>query len=424
MAVAALACARDAVACSCMSSGPPCQAAFQVDAVFIGTVRSIDLRKVPMDGMATPVDRRMVHIAVERVVRGVEGTVVDVWTGMGGGDCGFDFKAGERYVVYAWRRDGALTTGICSRTRLLSDAAEDLAYFAALPSAPSAGVVSGTIVHFATRGPDVPTEKVPVADVQVLLRSTGGVFSGMTDPAGRYTIAHVPPGTYDFEVLPPSGFSRRFLGAHVELKDPRACVVQDFGLRYDGRVSGTLVDGRGKPVADLRVDIAPADRPEDRLPDSRATSDAFGHFELTDVPPGRYIVGIGFTQYPNDGTVYPRTLFATAAEVGAGAKLEIGGLTVPEPRRPYELTGVIVDVNGVAVPGANLVVRGPRFQQLSPVVTTAADGSFQVTVFEGQAITLHSWYDVSASPMRQASRDLPMTISGPPPPVRLVLVVR
>src|ERR1041384_8296798 len=38
--VAALA-ARDARACSCILSGPPCQAYFQVDAVFAATVRAI-----------------------------------------------------------------------------------------------------------------------------------------------------------------------------------------------------------------------------------------------------------------------------------------------------------------------------------------------------------------------------------------------
>ena len=39
--VLALAIARDAYACSCMESGPPCQSFFQVPAVFAGTVRSV-----------------------------------------------------------------------------------------------------------------------------------------------------------------------------------------------------------------------------------------------------------------------------------------------------------------------------------------------------------------------------------------------
>jgi hypothetical protein len=41
LTVLALASARDVFACECPSAGPPCQNAFQVDAVFAGTVRSI-----------------------------------------------------------------------------------------------------------------------------------------------------------------------------------------------------------------------------------------------------------------------------------------------------------------------------------------------------------------------------------------------
>ena len=41
LAMVAVASVREASTCSCMPSGPPCQNAFQVDAVFAGTVLSI-----------------------------------------------------------------------------------------------------------------------------------------------------------------------------------------------------------------------------------------------------------------------------------------------------------------------------------------------------------------------------------------------
>ncbi len=41
LTVLTLASSNDGFACSCPSSGPPCQNAFQVDVVFAGTVRSI-----------------------------------------------------------------------------------------------------------------------------------------------------------------------------------------------------------------------------------------------------------------------------------------------------------------------------------------------------------------------------------------------
>ena len=42
--------ARDADACECASSGPPCQNAFQVDAVFVGTLRSMSMIEGTPDG--------------------------------------------------------------------------------------------------------------------------------------------------------------------------------------------------------------------------------------------------------------------------------------------------------------------------------------------------------------------------------------
>ena len=43
--------------------------------------------------------------------------------------CGYGFKPGERYLVYANRKGTELVTGICSRTRPLADATEDLEFF-------------------------------------------------------------------------------------------------------------------------------------------------------------------------------------------------------------------------------------------------------------------------------------------------------
>ena len=57
--------------------------------------------------------------------------IVEVATGSGGGDCGYRFAIGKRYLVYArkWPPSGSgLTTGICSRTRQIEEADEDIKY--------------------------------------------------------------------------------------------------------------------------------------------------------------------------------------------------------------------------------------------------------------------------------------------------------
>ena len=70
---------------------------------------------------------------------------VDVYSARGEESCGFEFEVGQNYLIYAriiekvenfglhirlWLRKVELpviVTGLCTRTRLLEDAAEDLA---------------------------------------------------------------------------------------------------------------------------------------------------------------------------------------------------------------------------------------------------------------------------------------------------------
>jgi len=76
-----------------------------------------------------------VVVELDRVWKGCEAVEgeerprrVDLVTGSGGGDCGYHFEAGKRYLVYAYEgSDGVLTTGTCSRTSNLEHAADDVA---------------------------------------------------------------------------------------------------------------------------------------------------------------------------------------------------------------------------------------------------------------------------------------------------------
>ncbi|MBX3295443.1 MAG: hypothetical protein KF762_07005 [Acidobacteria bacterium] len=69
-----------------------------------------------------------VAFRVESVWKGKKLEEVVVFTGKGGGDCGYPFVIGGKYLVYALQsRDGILTTNICQRTQLFSSANEDIA---------------------------------------------------------------------------------------------------------------------------------------------------------------------------------------------------------------------------------------------------------------------------------------------------------
>lgn len=82
--------------------------------VFNGQVTKIKRVKVKYYGDAT--SEYQVTFKVDRYWRGSVGSEVVVYTGVGNGDCGFGFRKGEGYIVFAEMLDNRLKTGGCSLT--------------------------------------------------------------------------------------------------------------------------------------------------------------------------------------------------------------------------------------------------------------------------------------------------------------------
>jgi len=428
----AAACAPRAEACSCLPSGPPCQNLFQSDAVFVGTVTAIRPMRTP-ETERLVLERRSVAFSVEKGVRGISGSTVDVRTGFGGGDCGIDFKIGERYVVYAYRHpDGSLSTGICSRTRLAAEAAEDLAYFGALPATGTGARLSGTVKHterdYATQQ---NVEYGGVADVQVLVRGSAGTFSAMTDATGSYSISGIRTGSYELEFLPPSGFTTGGDRQKIEFTDLRACRVENFWLHYDGRIRGSLIDAAGQPVAGVRLDLVSAANPQSPFSQIIPTrvSDAAGRFEIAGVPPGSYLLTVGFKPRYDDDKMYPATFYPGSSSVnearqivvGAAEHVQLDPLRLPPALAQRTLTGTVVMPDGTPVSGASVVLRTGN-NQASLGVSTNERGEFSVRAFEGITYTVHASYNIPGEPRQpqlQARHNVRMTAA--PEPVRLVL---
>jgi hypothetical protein len=117
---------RTGFACDCdlASAGKPfkrvvAEARNKSRAVFSGTVVAIDRK--PGDLYVA------VRFKIEEFWKGALSKEVTIFTGQGGGDCGYKFEVGQRYLVYAYKyNDRELGTNICQRTAGLIEAAEDL----------------------------------------------------------------------------------------------------------------------------------------------------------------------------------------------------------------------------------------------------------------------------------------------------------
>lgn len=180
------------------------------DVIFEGTVERIGFHSTLMDakvGALLPADldtdanmpELWVTFAVARSYKGVQTKEVLVTTGISGGDCGFDFEIGKRYLVFASANpSGQLSTDICSGTGLMADSQSALSYLRGVPFASETGrhraPQTRLCGHVATKGVDF-------ADSQVLLFRSGNSSPMPTDEAdvakdGSFCVDGANPGSY------------------------------------------------------------------------------------------------------------------------------------------------------------------------------------------------------------------------------------
>jgi hypothetical protein len=86
-------------------------------AVFTGKVTAIEKLTILSVKVTMKVDRVWKKDLPETVI---------LFTGVGKGDCGYPFKEGESYLIYEDSSSNSLVVNICSRTKLLSKADEEL----------------------------------------------------------------------------------------------------------------------------------------------------------------------------------------------------------------------------------------------------------------------------------------------------------
>lgn len=125
----------EAKACTCMGAGTVENEIKERDAVFVGTI--IECQEISIYDTLGPNTtigwtEMKYTIVLETVYRGRQfSDTAYIFTGSGGGDCGFIFQIGQKYIVYANHLQGAegyvdqrvmdkksvFSTDICTRTR-------------------------------------------------------------------------------------------------------------------------------------------------------------------------------------------------------------------------------------------------------------------------------------------------------------------
>ncbi len=293
-------------ACSCAMVGNGCGPwSFQGEgAVFLGEVTAKVAQARPDAGGAVelPVGYA-IHFSVAENFHGVSepGAEAVVYTGSGGGDCGYPFVVGTSYLVYAGvGSDGRLSTGICHGTQPEIMVGGLLKQLRAVRDTGHGFDLVGTVfvvpkgAGYADQVESQPLEGVPVRAIG----SHGGLFSTVTDSHGAYSFDWLPPDTYKLEEALPAGFAlaqgaapRPFVITAADKQVSNFGCLVDVSVRPDCQISGTVVDATGARMPGF-VTLEPADPKEAAAARQRGglpgdeTED--GNFKLTQLPPGRY----------------------------------------------------------------------------------------------------------------------------------------
>ena len=384
---------QTAEACMCVGGQAPCEDFWKADAVFSGTVISSSQISVMEAGYKST--RRQVRLTIEESFRGISGIEADVLTGFGETDCGFAFKQGQRYLVYANRypTSGHLSTSTCSRTRLLTDATDDLAYFRSLPTAEPTGTIFGKVIKRNFERKENAPWFLPVSDAELTIEGQAQTHELHSDADGNFRVARLKPGKYKVRLKLPQGLTTEG-SLENEIEVPRfGCAETGFYLQSDTRVRGRVVDSSGSPVASLSLSMRGAFAQNNANVFLNAITDADGRFEFKAVPPGDYFLGFRILMSQNEMSPYPRTYYpgvplrtqATVISVREDAGVKDLEMRMPPALETYEVEGTVVWPDGRPVPKASIYLslseEGDFASLSSP--PTDENGRFTLKLFEG-----------------------------------------
>jgi hypothetical protein len=349
-------------ACSCASGGTVCDAYQKSAAIFVGTVLSDTTVTVQMEvttlGKGKQIEtysEKLYVFAVEQSFKGVEGTVLEVQTGIDDGDCGIEFRKGERYLVYAYlnTKTKKLHTGICTRTNSVSNASEDLNFLRGLPDSALKSRISGKITQIRYESDALYEYKYQkMSGVKVTLKGEKS-FESVTNDQGIYLFVNIPPGTYQLKADLPATLSNK----EYEIELPVAgCARRDISTQIDGRIAGKVLDNQGQVVEGAKIKLIPADIAQNETSmsiSSRSHSektDKEGRYEFKELTPGKYYLGIYLNEEPRGEFPYPKTYYpgttdqekATVIVLGEGEKLAGYDLTLPSALSVKTVEGIFV----------------------------------------------------------------------------------
>ena len=286
----------------------PCQAYQRAAAVFVGTATEVSPKKVEIDTGEHKVayNVAVTKFNVEQVLKGIDDTTAVIASD------DYSFERDRKYLVYAYKdsKEG-LKTGSCMRTRPFAEAEEDLEILRGIARGQAPPRLFGSLVRMAHNFERSDTyDAEPMVGMKISVEGEGISTEVITGASGHFHLLDMPPGHYTVRALLPDGYTTSYAFAKIEMPTGGCGAEANLQTEIDGRISGKVIDAKGKPVRGLSLRLLPVDAiGTAKIGILSMTSDASGHYEFWTVPPGRYLLGLNITGVPHPDAPYPPTYY-------------------------------------------------------------------------------------------------------------------
>ena len=332
--IALVSLATDALAsCPTRQQGPPCQEYWHTEAVFIGTANRIVYTPNNTQLAIGPYLSSTVYFTVEEAFKGVEetGIVMDL------DYCGYRFKEGERYLVYAQRNPNNKKLDVRAgntRTRPLSEAAEDLAYIRGLATAEPGSRMFGKVVRQTHNLKAHRFEIEPLQNIKITLEGNNQRYEVVSDSEGLYQFKGLPAGSYRVRAEFPA--DARYEEMTIKVNG-RECAPVDIFASRKWEITGRVVDVNGKPLDSVPVSLVPADVPVEQMLSEGKEKNSWimtwtnkqGRFQFSQLAAGPYMLIVNRTEQEtavgsNISRTLPRLFYPGVSDVNGATVIVIG----------------------------------------------------------------------------------------------------
>jgi len=312
----------DALACTCMGGGgPACQEAWRegVNSIFLGRVAKIEVTLGVMGApdnaasMTLGGSMKVVTIEIEESYRGISGKSVQVVTAADEAACGYSFREGERYLIFAGKQGSRLGVSLCSATRPAKYAEDDIAYLRSIPDLPPTARVFGTFKRYTYDPKFKPTFEPSIMDhyrppeeeyramaamtgTIVRVETSDGKHETTVDNQGKWNINGLPPGPYKIEVALPKNMTLDSAFGMRGSLSSKGCWRVDLRAESNGHIRGRV--SSEVPLSEYYLAQVGLFRAEETEIDLiRPFGEVFpdpntGEYDIGPLAQGRYLVAV------------------------------------------------------------------------------------------------------------------------------------